>query len=160
MMQDVDWDDPMIRFVGIVAEAAQARYAELVAKSSLKMSDEMADAFGNAVEGFLLILKDKESAKFFRKQYYDGKYLKWLREVSFRGVARKNNAELDTPPDIRRSQLTRLAFRLLRSGTTVRAFAAHMRRANSNYETPLPDEQLKGLMVWVARRWKAEQGNA
>jgi hypothetical protein len=113
MMQDVDWDDPTIRFVGIVAEAAQARYADLVAKSSLNMSYEMADAFGNAVEGFLLKCQDKESAKFFRKQFYDGKYLKWLREVSFKSSAQKNNKALETPPDIRRSQLTRLGFRLL-----------------------------------------------
>jgi hypothetical protein len=143
-----------LKLIGLLSAAAVLRHKDLVESASDDLDNDDADVLGHAVLDFLYKIKDVGSALWFGSTYGWGYKRKVAADlVKLRPVA----PALPRIVDQRRSELSRLAFRLLRSGATARALTAHMRSANAQYPNPLPETALAELTVWCAKRYLEDE---
>jgi len=141
--------------IEILANAAFDRDLWLVETASEGMSDQLADELGWGTLEFLWKSGDARSWAWFMNRYKMGYHRRVDREYKWTSLPDR----LSKPKDIRRSEISKLTFRLLKDGHKANHILARAALQNEAYSDPLPKDEVDKLVVWCARKFREDIAN-
>lgn len=97
-------------------------------------------------------LDDPDAYLWARCELRPLEYVQALRDYYKRRTRQQPSAARDD----RKSRLCKLTFRLMRSGAGAKQITHDVRRANADLSNPLPERDLRGLILWCAERHQEE----